>query len=493
MTTTTGTSVDDQAQAGADRREEAQRAGEREAGAAVARRSRDTTMVVVYALAAGALLLSVIGVGFGLRAIDESEGGAATAGAGAGGTEVIEVELGDLFVRPSSVEVPAGTEVVVEVTNNGTMAHDLKLQGETGTALLDPGASEEVSLGVIDETTQAWCTVPGHREAGMVLDIVVTGAEPAAAGTGSAAGEGGDEGATIDFAAEPAPEFTAFDPALEPAPGGTEHELTLRATETVVEVAPGVTQELWLFNEQYPGPVLRGKVGDIFTVTLVNDGEMGHSLDFHASKVAWDDEMRTIEPGESLVYQFEAKHSGLFMYHCGTSPALHHIGNGMFGAILIEPAGLPEVDHEYLLVQSELYLGPDGQPGDLTKMQDEEHDAVVFNGYVNQYQHQPIRVEPRERVRVWVLDAGPSENSSFHIVGTVFDTLYKEGAYQLEPGGTRGGAQALDLQPAQGGFVEFTFDEAGLYPIVTHKFANVGKGALGLFQAGDVEATDAAH
>jgi nitrite reductase (NO-forming) len=181
------------------------------------------------------------------------------------------------------------------------------------------------------------------------------------------------------------------------------------------------------------------------------------------------------------------------MYHCGTSPALHHIGNGMFGAILIEPAGLPEVDHEYLLVQSELYLGPDGQPGDLTKMQDEEHDAVVFNGYVNQYQHQPIRVEPRERVRVWVLDAGPSENSSFHIVGTVFDTLYKEGAYQLEPGDTRGGAQALDLQPAQGGFVEFTFDEAGLYPIVTHKFANVGKGALGLFQAGDVEATDAAH
>jgi nitrite reductase (NO-forming) len=120
-------------------------------------------------------------------------------------------------------------------------------------------------------------------------------------------------------------------------------------------------------------------------------------------------------------------------------------------------------------------------------MQDEDWDAVVFNGYVNQYKHAPIRVEPGERVRAWVLDAGPSGNSSFHIVGTIFDTVYKEGQYLLQPGPDRGGSQALDLQAAQGGFVEFTFDEAGLYPIVTHSFANVGKGALGLFQAGEVE------
>jgi nitrite reductase (NO-forming) len=90
-----------------------------------------------------------------------------------------------------------------------------------------------------------------------------------------------------------------------------------------------------------------------------------------------------------------------------------------------------------------------------------------------------------------VLDAGPSENSSFHIVGTVFDTVYKEGTYVLQPDARSGGAQALDLQPAQGGFVEFDFAEAGLYPIVTHKFSNVGKGAMGLFQAGDVDATQA--
>jgi hypothetical protein len=115
-----------------------------------------------------------------------------------------------------------------------------------------------------------------------------------------------------------------------------------------------------------------------------------------------------------------------------------------------------------------------------------------FNGYASQYKFRPIRVEPHQRVRVWVLDVGPSENSAFHIVGTVFDTVYKEGQYLLQPGPGQGGSQVLDLQPAQGGFVEFTFDEPGLYPIVTHKFANVAKGALGLFQAVDVKATTGA-
>ncbi|QYG95400.1 multicopper oxidase domain-containing protein [Iamia sp. SCSIO 61187] len=434
-------------------------------------------------LALVAMLVAVFGVGLGLRAIDESGGGDGVAATGEPMT--FEIELGDLYVEPSSIDVPAGTEVLVNVTNVGAMPHDLQLDGVTGTEMIDPGGSASASLGVVTETTQAWCTVPGHKEGGMILDINVSGstgsAAPAAASDDAAAG------AEIDFAAEPADDFTPYDPTLEPAPGGTEHTMTLRATETVLEVAPGVTQEMWTFNDMFPGPVLRGKVGDIFTITLVNEGEIGHSIDFHASKVAWDDEMRTIESGESLVYQYEAKHAGVFMYHCGTAPALHHIGNGMHGAIIIDPPDLPEVDHEFVMVQSEIYTGPEGQPGDLGKMQAEEHDAVVFNGYVNQYQHRPIRVEQGERIRVFVLDAGPSENSAFHIVGTIFDTVYKEGTYLLRPDAREGGAQALDLQPSQGGFVEFTLDEDGLYPMVTHKFANVGKGALGIFQAGEVE------
>ena len=169
-------------------------------------------------------------------------------------------------------------------------------------------------------------------------------------------------------------------------------------------MAPGVTQQTWTFVEGQGrpgapgGPILRGKVGDLFTVTLVNDGEIGHSIDFHASKVAWNDEMRTIQPGESLVYEFTADYAGAFMYHCGTAPALHHIGNGMYGAIIIDPPNLAPVDHEYVIVQSELYLGPQGQPGDLT--QDDERGLGrrgVQRLLATSTSSSPIRVEADER------------------------------------------------------------------------------------------------
>lgn len=202
--------------------------------------------------------------------------------------------------------------------------------------------------------------------------------------------------------------------------------------------------------------------------------------------------MRSIPPGDTLEYAFEAKHSGIFMYHCGTPPVLHHIGAGMHGAVVIDPPELAEVDHEFIFVQSEVYTGPDGEVGDYSKMQRSGWDAVVFNGYVNQYQHRPIRVEKDQRIRVWVQNNGPSENCSFHIIGTISDTVFKEGAYRLRPDESQGGGQALDLQPAQGGFIEFTFDEEGFYPFVTHKFASAEIGALGLFQAGDVELPDGA-
>jgi nitrite reductase (NO-forming) len=433
-----------------------------------------------------ALLLAAVGlaVGFAGLVLAVDDGGSASA-AEPGEPITLEVSLTEFAVTPSSVELTPGTNLTLVVTNDGTMPHDLKLDGETGTAMLDPGESETVDLGPIEGTSQAWCTVPGHREAGMVFDILTTVPGGGHASPSADHSSSGDF-AEIDFAAEPGPDWQPYDPNLAPAPGGTEHQIDLHMTETELEVAPGVTQTMWTFGDTVPGPVLRGKVGDLFTVTLYNDGTIGHSLDFHASQVAWNDEMRTIQPGETLTYQFVAGSSGIFMYHCGTSPTLHHIGNGMYGALIVDPPGLEPVDHEYVFVQSELYTGPMGGVGDLTKMQNEEWDAVVFNGYVNQYAHAPIQVAPGERIRAWVLDAGPSENSSFHIVGTIFDTVYKEGAYLLRPSdGLSGGSQALDLQPAQGGFVEFSLAEPGLYPMVTHKFANVGRGALGIFQAGD--------
>lgn len=441
-----------------------------------------TTLIGVLAL-----IIALIGV-----ALASGDNSSATGADVSGGETEFDIELGDFFVSPSTIDVPAGAEITLHVSNAGAMAHDLQVQGTTGTAMLDPGGDETIVIGPFDANDQAWCTVPGHKEAGMLMDISIVGGSPAADGHEGASGgavgaDGTSTGATIDANAEPSATWEPRDPVLPAADPGTVHEIAIDATEELIEVAPGVTQMMWTFNGEVPGPTLRGKLGDTFRITLTNKGTLGHSIDFHASKVAWDDEMRTIQQGESLVYEFTADHAGAYMYHCGTAPTLHHIGNGMYGAIIIDPLELAPVDQEYVLVQSELYLGPEGEPGDLTKMMNEDWDAVVFNGYHSQYRHAPIHAETGERYRVWVVDDGPNENSAFHIVGTIFDTVYKEGAYLLQPDETSGGSQVLDLQPAQGGFVEFTFAEDGLYPFVTHKFANPGKGALGFFAVGDAD------
>ena len=400
-----------------------------------------------------------------------------------------DIELGDMYIKPATITVPNGANVVLHITNAGVMPHDFKTEGGAATPLISPGASSDLTVGPMTASNAAWCTIAGHKQAGMNLAIVVTGSASAGASSAPSAAPATDLNAKIDAAAMPAHEWIGRSPILPAASGGTLHEVAFDAMESIIEVAPGVTQEMWTFNGTAPGPVLRGEIGDTFRITLTNKGKMGHSIDFHASKVAWSDEMRTIQPGESLVYEFKAQFAGAFMYHCGTAPALHHIGNGMFGVIIINPPNLPAVEEEFFVTQSELYLGPQGQPGDLTKMVNEQWDAVVFNGYFNQYKFSPIKVLPGKRYRMWVLNDGPSENAAFHIVGTIFDTVYKEGAYLLRPNATRGGSQALDLQPSQGGFVEFSFAEDGLYPFVTHKFANVGKGALGFFVVGNADAS----
>ena len=112
------------------------------------------------------------------------------------------------------------------------------------------------------------------------------------------------------------------------------------------------------------------KVGDTIRVHLRNPATnlMPHSVDFHASMVAWNDEMTSINPGEEKVYEWSAEYAGVWMYHCGTAPALHHIANGMYGMVIVEPAeGLAPVDKEFAIVQSEWYFDGQGKPASLTK------------------------------------------------------------------------------------------------------------------------------
>lgn len=391
---------------------------------------------------------------------------------------VVAVELVDVAVSPAVVTVPAGERLVLEVRNAGQMRHDLRVEGGPSTPMLAPGSIAVLDVGVVTEDREAWCTVGGHRQAGMTLQIQVTTGD-SGHGHGTGAGHAHEHGTDV----APAPDWEPYDPTLQPAPDGTVHEVTLEVEEADIEVAPGVRQRMWTFGGTVPGPVLRGRVGDVFHVRLVNTGTLPHSVDFHASRVAPDDLMRSIEPGEELVYSFRAEHAGAWLYHCGTAPMLQHVAMGMYGAVVIDPPGLSAVDRELVLVQSEVYLGKDGRIPELAPLQSADYDLVTFNGYADQYTRAPIRVRAGERIRVWVVDAGPNASSAFHVVGTQFDTVYREGAYTLRPDDGTGAAQVLDLAPAQGGFVEFTLPEPGRYPLVSHRLADADRGASGLLLA----------
>lgn len=404
-----------------------------------------------------------------------------------GEVTTVKVAAKDMRFEPSSIEVPAGNELVIELVNEDDRnVHDLTIAGHT-TPRLAPGETATLNLGVVGQSAQGWCTVIGHRQSGMVFDITVTGANSTNSTTSDPAAEGSrsrtpqiSPDATIESVTDPVP---------PPLPQQRVHKMTLTATETELEVAPGITQLAWTFNGQVPGPTLRGRVGDRFELTLVNDGSLGHSIDFHAGAVSPDAPMRTIAPGQSLTYTFTAQHSGVWMYHCGTAPLTTHVGAGMFGAVIIEPEeGFDEVDQEYLIVQSEVYLqagtgqdGVDAAVVDSAAAAADEPSLTVFNGKAFQYTAagEPLTAKVGQRVRFFVLPTGPNRSLAFHIVGAQFDTVYREGAFDLGPRSTEGGSQTIGLLASQGGFVETVFQEAGTYTMVNHSFVEAERGAQG--------------
>jgi uncharacterized cupredoxin-like copper-binding protein len=203
--------------------------------------------------------------------------------------------------------------------------------------------------------------------------------------------------------------------------------------------------------------------------------DLPHSLDFHSAEVDPGRRYADLAPGKSMKYRFEAKHAGVFLYHCATQPVLMHTGAGMVGMMVVKPKGLPAVDRELWMTQQEYYLGKPGADADMAKMAAKKPDVIAFNGYANQYKDHPITVRRGEKIRMWVLNAGPSIWSSFHVIGTVFDKTVVEGT-------TGRSSQAINLAPAQGGYVEFTLDEEGTYPFVNHAFGDMVKGSLGVLK-----------
>jgi len=444
------------------------------------------------AMAGLAVLALAVSVGAGVGPVLSARSAAAVAATGR--TTRVTVTAQGMRFSPSTLRVPLGNRLVITVDNaDRSLVHDLTLGTGASTGHLLPGEHGVVDVAVVAGDLEGWCSIPGHRQMGMVLHVVATGA-PEATGAGSAMAGGMPAGgsapspsgtaptdAVIDPTATPGPGFAAYPPELPPVGPGTVHRLTLTIEEVVREVAPGVTQRLWTFDGTAPGPILHGHVGDVFDVTVVNHASMSHSIDFHAGQVAPDDVMRSIPPGATVHYRFTATHAGIWMYHCSTMPMSVHIANGMFGAVVIDPPGLAPVDRQYVLLQSELYLGPQGQPVDAAKVAAERPDGVVFNGYVRQYDARPLTARVGQRIRIWVLDVGPDRATSFHVVGGQFDTVFAEGAYLLRRGNAQQGAsQALGLEVAQGGFVEMAFPQPGHYPFVSHVMVDAERGAHGV-------------
>lgn len=281
-------------------------------------------------------------------------------------------------------------------------------------------------------------------------------------------------------AAVPAAEKNTQSAAAPKYRPGKVQRVVMDMLEKDMEIAPGKVVKVWTFGKKVPGPVIRVRVGDTVEVTIRNKGTIQHSVDFHAARIAPDKAFKNVDPGESFTFSFEATTPGVFMYHCGTAPVVHHIANGMYGMIIVEPeGGLPPVKQEFAFVQSDFYTSDTpGQPADNAKLMANEPDIVAFNGYAGQYKDAPIRVRKGEPVRAFVLAAGPNTWSAFHVVGTIFDRAWIDG---IHPENLSIGNQTLNLSASQGAVAEFRLDQEGIYPFVTHDFTNATKGAVGLF------------
>ncbi|HEU5264320.1 MAG TPA: multicopper oxidase domain-containing protein, partial [Gaiellaceae bacterium] len=243
----------------------------------------------------------------------------------------------------------------------------------------------------------------------------------------------------------------------------------------------------WAFDGHgAPGPIVHVREGQTVEMTLTNGGAIPHSIDFHAARIAPNVAFRDVAPGESFTFRFKAGDPGVYMYHCGTKPVLAHIANGMYGAIIVDPATpLPKADHEYVLVASEWYLNGDGvsEPASLSmeKARAMEPDWTTFNGYANQYVTHPLTAKPGEIVRFYVVAAGPTLDTDFHVVGTIFDRAWVNGDMtQFQQG-----VQTVGVPAGGGAVFDVKIDEPGLYPFVSHAFAHVDLGQVGLLKVGN--------
>lgn len=264
------------------------------------------------------------------------------------------------------------------------------------------------------------------------------------------------------------------------------HEVEMTAIETDIVIdGSGEKYAAWTFNGTVPGPVVRVTEGDTVKFTLTNPAtnKAPHAMDFHAAEIDFLKNYRAINPGETINFTFTAKKPGIFFYHCGAPPMIQHIARGMFGAIIVDPLNnkaWPKADREYVLVQSEFFKNPN----DVQAMFDRKFDNVIFNGGIFKYHPfvtggGKLNAKPGERVRIYFVNAGPNEFSSFHPIGEIWDNVYESG----NPANKLTGVQTYVVGPGSAATFDVVVESAGAYPIVTHSLTGALRGAIAVLVA----------
>ena len=288
-------------------------------------------------------------------------------------------------------------------------------------------------------------------------------------------------------------------PQVAPPVGTRGPELVkynLEIKEVVAQLDDGVAYHYWTFNGTVPGPMLRVRVGDTVQITLTNPStsSVTHSIDLHAvSGPGGGATDMQVTPGHSATFQFVAEHPGAYVYHCATPPPAMHIANGMYGMIVVEPAGgLPQVDQEFYVMQGDMYIdGTAGQPGlhdmSMTKMAAETPDYVVFNGSVNSLTGaNALQAKTGQTVRIFFGDGGPNLTSSFHVIGQIFTRVAPDGAIADadQPSEWLTNVQTTTVPPGAATVVELKPDVPGNYTLVDHALSRAMKGASATLHVG---------
>ncbi|MGQ4274100.1 copper-containing nitrite reductase [Terrihabitans sp. B22-R8] len=315
-----------------------------------------------------------------------------------------------------------------------------------------------------------FCSVAGHREAGMEGRLLVMPGKRAAM-TSDAADVTRDPSDLPKPIEARAPQVVRVD---------------LETAELKGQLDNGTTYTYWTFNHKVPGPMVRVRVGDTVEVHLKNpeNSVMVHSVDFHgATGPGGGAEFTQTDPGDEKVVTFKALIPGLYVYHCATPSVAHHITSGMYGMILVEPeGGLPQVDREFYVMQGELYTAqPFGTRGeqemDYEKLISEKAEYFTFNGAVGALtKAHPLRANVGETVRIFFGVGGPNYTSSFHVIGEIFDRVYQSASLTSPP---INGVQTVTVAPGGATVVEFKVDRAGRYVLVDHALSRAERGLAG--------------